>query len=587
MPHERSILLEVAEVREACKEIFRKADNWLKSHGGMHIATEEEVPIRLTLCGTYNSGKSTLVNAILGEQKALTGDSPVTKKAHDYIWRGYNIVDLPGYDAQEVDSEIARKEVSNADAVLYVISSQSGLDHQGTWKDLESLSANRVPFLVIVNDKQPAQDDEQERARRETIQRNYFAKATERLNQETTNTIHWVRANRAEKGRLENKPELVRRSGIEQLEADILRNLGGHNGVIARLLKHTEQYERALKTVQDRLSQQMETSIDKELSALLKNCAEAREHLQNKATVLQQNFNSLQDFIVATQERKMQGECSEINLAEKVASTYAEEIASFEGIAKERVKSIYDQLKKDVADAGINPEQLKVTFRPIDEVGNNADETTGSVAAEGVKSILKILAKELGKDTVEQATKEVAKEIAKEVVKESGKQGIKETVKEAGKQGAKEVAKETLKETAEQGAKEIAKETGKEVGKKGGKEIFKKGIGPAIEIIDALMTASKGWDKAAKEKARKEAILKQASAHTTLIINRVKQKYDSVATAYVNTLLLPLEKAIRESVEEQKKGKAYIMQDYTCGNEVLQNLSVHSAKMYSWLQRER
>jgi GTPase len=53
--------------------------------------TEEAVPIRIAIVGRPNAGKSTLVNALLGEERMITGPEPgLTRDAvsTDFIWAG-------------------------------------------------------------------------------------------------------------------------------------------------------------------------------------------------------------------------------------------------------------------------------------------------------------------------------------------------------------------------------------------------------------------------------------------------------------------------------------------------------------------
>lgn len=49
--------------------------------------------------GIYNAGKSTLINALLGEEVAPTGDIPLTSTVGAYRWNNHTILDTPGVDA--------------------------------------------------------------------------------------------------------------------------------------------------------------------------------------------------------------------------------------------------------------------------------------------------------------------------------------------------------------------------------------------------------------------------------------------------------------------------------------------------------
>ena len=47
------------------------------------------------LFGAYNAGKSTLINALLGEERAVVGDIPTTDAVHRYDWDGHIMLDTP------------------------------------------------------------------------------------------------------------------------------------------------------------------------------------------------------------------------------------------------------------------------------------------------------------------------------------------------------------------------------------------------------------------------------------------------------------------------------------------------------------
>lgn len=557
MTVKQGILNEMAEVREKCSILFNKADKWLIKHGGKRITQDENAPIRILLCGAYNTGKSTIVNALLGEMKAVTGDFPVTKEAHEYDWRNYHIVDLPGYDAREMEADIARTEVKKADVVLYVCS-QSGLDLDTTWIDIQGLAQDRIPFLVVVNDKQPVQNDEEEKTRKEKIQKYYLEKASEKLGRDSVHTMHWIRAKRAEKGRKEKKDGLIQTSGIEQLEAEILQKLADCE-VIVKLRKQLADHEQAVKTIRDKISKELETREDKKLSLLLEDCSNVRQQLNDKAKVIsQENLSGLKDLIASFQEGRVVGMASTFELSDEIETTYSQALESFELSSKEKMRNVYAKINKDIINDGIKEDPLKLVFPSISEIGST-DGTSGSdMAKDGLKTALKAFAKEWAKDSAE------------ETLKQTGKQALKE----AGKATVKETAKQTGKETVKQGFKQTAKEAAK------------KWLGPAIEVIDGLYTATKGWQKAKEEKKKMEIAMRQINAHTELLVNRIKQRFITTCSDYINTLVNPIESSINEQLQEKQKDESGIMRQYALGNELLLKMENTSTKLFAWVQND-
>ena len=124
----------------ACIRESKAARAILEGHGVRVPAVSGDDRIRMALLGQYNAGKSTIVNALLGQRCAKTGDSPETRRAQQFALGSYDIVDLPGGEARLDEQEEAMRALDGAHAVLYVVSSQTGLDYETFWADLTLLA---------------------------------------------------------------------------------------------------------------------------------------------------------------------------------------------------------------------------------------------------------------------------------------------------------------------------------------------------------------------------------------------------------------------------------------------------------------
>ena len=69
---------------------------------------EQEVQSKIAQCnptlmfyGVYNAGKSTLLNAIMGQAVASVADIPETHQVTGYKWNGYELFDTPGINGPE------------------------------------------------------------------------------------------------------------------------------------------------------------------------------------------------------------------------------------------------------------------------------------------------------------------------------------------------------------------------------------------------------------------------------------------------------------------------------------------------------
>lgn len=126
--------------------------------------TEEERVINVAVCGRPNVGKSTLVNAILGEQRVIVSDVPgTTRDAIDTPFeqngQKYVLVDTAGIRRKRAieDASIERYSVirslaavRRADVVLFVCDATEGLSEQDV-KIAGFVHEEGKPCVILVN----------------------------------------------------------------------------------------------------------------------------------------------------------------------------------------------------------------------------------------------------------------------------------------------------------------------------------------------------------------------------------------------------------------------------------------------------
>lgn len=94
--------------------------------GSAAIGVVGEGPLRVTLIGEFNAGKSSLVSALTGAEVAIDADV-CTSTTAEVAWRGVTLIDTPGVQAEDHETDhdrIARDATVTADLVLFVITNE-------------------------------------------------------------------------------------------------------------------------------------------------------------------------------------------------------------------------------------------------------------------------------------------------------------------------------------------------------------------------------------------------------------------------------------------------------------------------------
>lgn len=109
---------------------------------------------RIMLYGTYNSGKSTLLNALMGEEKAPMVDVPTTYEKQSYSWNGYELVDTPGINAPVEHERVSRESLKECQVVLFVISSGGSHDDAKIYTAMKEVVEMGKKLFIVLNDKE-------------------------------------------------------------------------------------------------------------------------------------------------------------------------------------------------------------------------------------------------------------------------------------------------------------------------------------------------------------------------------------------------------------------------------------------------
>jgi len=142
-------------------------DKWLEEAESESIGDEkapiENFPIRLTIVGRPNAGKSTIINALTTQQRMLTGDEAgLTRESIATLWeyegQRIELVDTAGVrkkakvaeDIEEMSVTSTMRSIRAADVVCLMIDSQTGIQTQDRVIASRAIE-NGKPLVIVLN----------------------------------------------------------------------------------------------------------------------------------------------------------------------------------------------------------------------------------------------------------------------------------------------------------------------------------------------------------------------------------------------------------------------------------------------------
>ena len=291
---------DAAPIRESLAEALPI----LKTYLGVEEAKELQAFIETRLAegkptvmvyGIYNSGKSTLLNALRGEELASVANRPETDRVTAYEWEGFDILDTPGIDAPQEHEAVTRAQLADADVILFVMDSSSTFEEAMVYDEIIKILAANKRLMIIVNNKNGlAVTDEPYFRIGYKIVENLQDAATRRglAADRAVAPVRMVDAKAGWTGRIEDKPSLVQASGLADLERDLdimLGEAGFHDVVNTVGERMLGAFERAIagatpEESQDGPSQRL-AADEAKLAAEKSRAESALSHARQKAVV--------------------------------------------------------------------------------------------------------------------------------------------------------------------------------------------------------------------------------------------------------------------------------------------------------------
>lgn len=319
---------------------------------------------KMMVYGVYNSGKSSLINALVGKEVAKTGDAPETKQVQSYKYNDFEIFDTPGVNAPEEDQKIADDYYKQCELILFVMSNEN-VEQTFLYEKIKRIIDDEKSAIIILNKKQNV-SNEDDIKQREQIYLNLEKFGFNKEDAKEKISVYSVNALSAFKGKSENKNLLYENSGFYELEnkiKDLFYN-SGEKEIIQLCNKNINDFVNDINTI-----------IDKKLDD------KSIEIIENFISNTQREKEVVKRELIGIVNEK----CSK--LENELYDRSENNIALFEDIIKQNIDEIKQELenttKEKVENLKKNIENINYTFDKLskcDEINfsiSDSDEDTG------------------------------------------------------------------------------------------------------------------------------------------------------------------------------------------------------------------
>lgn len=366
--------------------------------------------------GIYNAGKSSILNELIGEDKAQTNDVPTTDKVTYYSWQGYKIADTPGIMAPIEHENVTQEHLKKADVVLFVMSTTGSNERIENYQRMKEIAEAGKKIIIVLNDKNGdlgINDDVIQNIKRQ-VAINMQKVGIEDVDKKYC--IVTVNAMAANDGRNENDSVMLAASGIDELKNIILTELkattsfeilrGGirqienilenfihklESNENSELLKQMNQVLQTFNKQKISMRRQINTYIDTQGEMLGDNLPQliwSNRNDQNKIDeVIKQEINRLNFKIQNEIQRQLTDTASILELELK---SFAEIQFDSKSVDAESFKNILSQLSKtesqntelDVQ----SPETKEIDISNVGIATGILTESTATIAANLAKT---------------------------------------------------------------------------------------------------------------------------------------------------------------------------------------------------------
>ncbi|WP_368911165.1 GTPase [Proteus vulgaris] len=301
--------------------------------------------ICIMVYGVYNAGKSTLINALIGEEVAKVADIPKTYRVDKYTWKNNIILDTPGVDAPIDHEEVTKEKMLTADAIIFVVNPSGAAEEQKTFQVMLDILRNGKKLFLVLNDKNDMDEGDLIRLK-DHIRARLQQMASERGMDSVLANIPILRVNakRAFTAKINNRPNQLKASYFEVFEYELNNfiNKIDVNHIYKRLSGELNDFLDALISILDKQATRNNTSdIDNLMKEVIKLQHICKRQIANEITC---------------QKDKIYHECKMLlrqdsdNAEQKISSLITRAARAVEQTQQNEMESLIKRFEGDITD---------------------------------------------------------------------------------------------------------------------------------------------------------------------------------------------------------------------------------------------
>ena len=281
-----------------------------KLEEGVYELLNVEKP-KVMVYGIYNSGKSTLINALCREQVAETANRPTTDQITEYDRGDYCLVDSPGVDAPIQHEMVTEDHINKCHVILFVISSKGMFEDRTNYQKLVNLIQKNIPFIIVLNDRGigiDGKDLTREQKKRVLFEHDQELKVIQykiidnliRESNDKSITDKYeviiVNAKKAWMGIEKQKTQLYENSHLQDLDKRIHQKLTSESDIGAIYQSPIANLKDCLNEVEKMITQTMSGNSSDDFKVRLETLAKKKDNLlENLKVLIQQTVQNYLD----------------------------------------------------------------------------------------------------------------------------------------------------------------------------------------------------------------------------------------------------------------------------------------------------